>query len=108
MEGKQKATSQSKSFELCHQQEHFLFQFRFLIQPLPLYKLQTTKGFNYRVLVKLQIKWFNPAGVGGRWDTSTPDCIGGYAWLYPVGVQNEVSFRSEEHTSELQSRGHLV
>src|SRR2546422_3705014 len=50
---------------------------------------------------------------GGSWSGGTPgdplpDCSAGGAWRHPAAPTLRRPARSEEHTSELQSRLHLV
>src|SRR5690625_6841603 len=48
------------------------------------------------------------AGIAGTAGLSADEVIGLSAALASIGTPPELSRRSEEHTSELQSRGHLV
>src|SRR5690625_6186790 len=54
------------------------------------------------VAVALLAPWIAPYGVN---EVNVAGALQGPSWAHPFGTDD---LRSEEHTSELQSRGHLV
>src|SRR5439155_26845783 len=76
----------------------YLVFFLLLLRPPPRFTL-----FPYTTLFRSSPSWLAPRSQGSGPTCRSSPCSGPASWCTSPGTH-----RSEEHTSELQSRGHLV